>query len=333
MAIISVIVPVYNVEKYIYHCVDSILSQTFSDFELFLVDDGSPDNCGNICDEYARRDMRIHVIHKKNGGLSDARNAGIEWILKNSDSEWLTFIDSDDWVHPQYLEKMISSAEATDCSICIVQYHKTNALEKYNISSAIDYHAINTEQFYCSNTANATVAWGKLYKISDFETIRFPVGRLHEDEYTTYKILFKYNEIVYIDEPLYYYFVNPSSIMGSQWKPKRLDLLDAIEENLVFFSENNYSQAYLNRLEMMKKSICVYMDEISKSSNEDYKRKIYPTLRHKLRKYIRICKKHHLYSFSTDKWAFSLAHPILMREYWMFITIKNKLKKRNYSER
>lgn len=325
--LISVIVPVYKVEKYLKRCIDSILEQTFTDYDLILVDDGSPDNCGCICDEYAKTDQRIHVIHKKNGGLSDARNAGIDWALKNCNSKWLTFIDSDDWVHPQYLEKMISSAEATDCSICIVQYHKTNALEKYNISSVIDYHVINTEQFYCSNTANATVAWGKLYKILDFETIRFPVGRLHEDEYTTYKILFKYTEIVYIDEPLYYYFVNPSSIMGSQWKPKRLDLLDAIEENLVFFSENNYSQAYLNRLQMMKKSICVYMDEISKSSNEDYKRKIYPTLRHKLRKYIRICKKHHLYSFSTDKWAFSLAHPILMREYWMFVTIKNKLKK------
>lgn len=325
--LISVIVPVYKVEKYLKRCIDSILEQTFTDYDLILVDDGSQDNSGCICDEYAKTDQRIYVIHKTNGGLSDARNAGIDWALKNCNSKWLTFIDSDDWVHPQYLEKMISSAEATDCSICIVQYHKTNALEKYNISSAIDYHVINTEQFYCSNTANATVAWGKLYKISDFETIRFPVGRLHEDEYTTYKILFKYTEIVYIDEPLYYYFVNPSSIMGSQWKPKRLDLLDAIEENLVFFSENNYSQAYLNRLEMMKKSICVYMDEISKSSNEDYKRKIYPTLRHKLRKYIRICKKHHLYSFSTDKWAFSLAHPILMREYWMFVTIKNKLKK------
>lgn len=324
---ISIVVPVYKVEKYIHRCIKSILNQSYSSFNLVIVDDGSPDNCGKICDEYAKKDTRIHVIYKTNGGLSDARNAGIDWALKNCNSKWLTFIDSDDWVHPQYLEKMISSAEATDCSICIVQYHKTNALEKYNISSAIDYHVINTEQFYCSNTANATVAWGKLYKISDFETIRFPVGRLHEDEYTTYKILFKYTEIVYIDEPLYYYFVNPSSIMGSQWKPKRLDLLDAIEENLVFFSENNYSQAYLNRLEMMKKSICVYMDEISKSSNEDYKRKIYPTLRHKLRKYIRICKKHHLYSFSTDKWAFSLAHPILMREYWMFVTIKNKLKK------
>lgn len=325
--LISVIVPVYKVEKYLKRCIDSILEQTFTDYDLILVDDGSQDNSGCICDEYAKTDQRIYVIHKTNGGLSDARNAGIDWAIKNCNSKWLTFIDSDDWVHPQYLEKMISSAEATDCSICIVQYHKTNALEKYNISSAVDYQVINTEQFYCSNTANATVAWGKLYKILDFETIRFPVGRLHEDEYTTYKILFRYTEIVYIDEPLYYYFINPSSIMGSQWKPKRLDLLDAIEENLVFFSKNNYSQAYLNRLEMMKKSICVYMDEISKSSNEDYKRKIYPTLRHKLREYIRICKKHHLYSFSTDKWAFSLAHPILMREYWMFVTIKNKLKK------
>lgn len=268
----------------------------------------------------------IMRMKKRNGGLSDARNAGIDWAIKNSDSEWITFIDSDDWVHPQYLEKMISSTEETNCNVCIARYKKTNVPENYIVSKN-NYRVFDTQQFYCSNTANATVAWGKLFKKSEFETIRFPVGRLHEDEYTTYKILFKYTEIVYIDEPLYYYFINPSSIMGSQWKPERLDLLDAIEENLVFFSKNNYYQAYLNRLEMMKKSICVYMDEISKSSNEDYKRKIYPTLRHKLRKYIRICKKHHLYSFSTDKWAFSLAHPILMREYWMLVTIKNKLKK------
>ena len=330
---ISVIVPIYNAEFYLSRCIDSIIAQTFTDFALILVDDGSPDKCGDICEKYAEKDNRICVIHKNNGGLSDARNVGIDWTLNFTNCQWISFIDSDDWVHPQYLEKLISSVKETNCNISVVRYEKTTTSNKYFFSNAIDYQVIDTERFYCSNSANATIACGKLYKISDFEIIRFPVGRLHEDEYTTYKILFKYTEIVYIDEPLYYYFVNPSSIMGSQWKPKRLDLLDAIEENLVFFSENNYSQAYLNRLEMMKKSICVYMDEISKSSNEDYKRKIYPTLRHKLRKYIRICKKHHLYSFSTDKWAFSLAHPILMREYWMFITIKNKLKKRNYSER
>ena len=103
MPIISVIVSVYKVEPYIRQCVDSILAQTFTDFELILVDDGSPDNCGAICDEYAAQDCRVRVIHQENGGLSAARNAGIDWAFANSDSQWLAFVDSDDWVHPDYL--------------------------------------------------------------------------------------------------------------------------------------------------------------------------------------------------------------------------------------
>ena len=101
---ISVIVPVYKVEAYLARCVDSVLAQTFSDFDLILVDDGSPDNSGAICDEYAEKDPRIVVIHQKNGGLSAARNAGIEWAFAHSNSQWLNFIDSDDWVHPEYLD-------------------------------------------------------------------------------------------------------------------------------------------------------------------------------------------------------------------------------------
>ena len=101
---VSVIVPIYNVELYLSRCIDSILAQTFTDFELILVDDGSPDKCGEICDKYAAQDKRIHVIHKENGGLSDARNAGIEWTLNNTSCLWITFVDSDDWVHPEYLE-------------------------------------------------------------------------------------------------------------------------------------------------------------------------------------------------------------------------------------
>ena len=100
---ISVIVPVYKVEKYLSRCIDSILAQTYTDFELILVDDGSPDNCGKICDGYAEKDNRV-VIHQGNGGISAARNAGIDWAFENSDSEWIAFIDSDDWVHPLYLE-------------------------------------------------------------------------------------------------------------------------------------------------------------------------------------------------------------------------------------
>ena len=107
--LVSIVVPVFKVEQYLSRCVDSILNQTFKDFELILVDDGSPDKCGQMCDEYAKTDNRIHVIHKKNGGLSDARNAGIEWCIENSNSEWVTFIDSDDWVHPQYLESMLNA--------------------------------------------------------------------------------------------------------------------------------------------------------------------------------------------------------------------------------
>ena len=120
--LISVIVPVYKVEKYIHRCVDSILTQTFTDFELILVDDGSPDNCGIICDEYALKDNRIHVIHKENGGLSDARNAGIDWAFENSNSEWLTFIDSDDWVHPKYFEAMVRAAQIYRTEIAICNY-------------------------------------------------------------------------------------------------------------------------------------------------------------------------------------------------------------------
>ena len=119
-SLVSVIVPVYKVEKYLRRCIDSILNQTFTGFNLILVDDGSPDNCGLICDEYAEKDNRIHVIHKKNGGLSDARNAGLEWYFEHSDSKWLTFIDSDDWIHPRYLEGLLEAERiySTDIVVC-----------------------------------------------------------------------------------------------------------------------------------------------------------------------------------------------------------------------
>ena len=122
MAKISIVVPVYKVEKYLYRCVKSILEQTFFDFDLVLVDDGSPDSCGELCDEYAATDKRIQVIHQKNGGLSAARNSGIELCLKNSDSEWITFIDSDDWVHPRYLELLYEAAIETGLSAVLVNF-------------------------------------------------------------------------------------------------------------------------------------------------------------------------------------------------------------------
>ena len=116
MSNISVIVPVYKVERYIRRCVDSILTQTYPDFEVVLVDDGSPDGCGRICDFYAQNDGRVHVIHQKNGGLSAARNAGIDWVTANSDSRWIAFVDCDDWVHDEFLRKLYSAAEQNVCA-------------------------------------------------------------------------------------------------------------------------------------------------------------------------------------------------------------------------
>ena len=127
---VSVIVPVYNVEKYIRHCIESIINQEFTDFEVILVNDGSKDASGAICDEYARRDERVHVIHQKNGGLSAARNAGMDWMYANSDSQWIAFADSDDWIHPDFLQRLYSAAKKHDCKISACGFFRTGAFWK-----------------------------------------------------------------------------------------------------------------------------------------------------------------------------------------------------------
>lgn len=241
MALISVIVPVYNVEKYIHRCIDSILSQTFTDFELILVDDGSPDQCPQICDRYAEQDSRIHVIHQKNGGLSAARNAGIDWAFANSKSQWLTFVDSDDWVHPELLERLYDAALEKRVNISVCKYQRTNG-DNLQVESA-PVQLWTPEDFYVQYNVNATVAWGKLYKKEFFSILRYPVEKIHEDEFITYWILFSNRSMAVVDAPLYAYFRNPDGIMGSKWTPKRLDGLQAKREQLAFFKNNNYKKA------------------------------------------------------------------------------------------
>ena len=122
MSEISVIVPVYNVEDYLERCIDSILAQTFQNFDLILIDDGSPDRCGEICDNYAKMDNRVVVIHQENGGLAHARNRGIEWTLSNSDTKWICFIDSDDWINKTYLEGLYEAAKNCGCMISVCDF-------------------------------------------------------------------------------------------------------------------------------------------------------------------------------------------------------------------
>ena len=202
MAEISIIVPVYKVEKYIYRCVDSILKQSFNNYELILVDDGSPDNCGNICDDYSKKDKRIHVIHQTNQGLSAARNAGIVWAFSNSDSRWLTFIDSDDWIHPRYLAVLYNAANKFDTDVAIGNALWTSdGVLPDKIYDEPELWKIR--EYYMKDPVNATVAWGKLYKKECFSTIRYPVGKIHEDEFVTYRILFEKEYVAVVDQPLY----------------------------------------------------------------------------------------------------------------------------------
>ncbi len=240
---ISVIIPVYNVEKYIKRCIDSLINQTFSEFELILVDDGSPDKCGAICDEYAKWDNRVHVIHQKNSGLSAARNMGIVWAFEQSDSEWISFIDSDDWVHPDYLRLLYKAVSETNLNVGICKLKKVNRIIEYNKENG-DYFTISPQDLLYKDRGNTIAACGKIYKKDEFKCIRFPVGKLHEDEFTTYRVIFQYQQVVFVNNSLYYYYVNPLSITQSKWNLRRLDVMYAFKDQIHYFKNNHYTKAF-----------------------------------------------------------------------------------------
>lgn len=221
---ISVIVPVYKVEKYIRKCVDSILAQTFIDFELWLVDDGSSDNSGAICDEYAQKDSRVKVIHKKNGGLSDARNAALDVMQ----GKYVFFVDSDDWISEDALEIMHTALERTGAKVAtgnIVSIYEDgteNAL----------YAPVQDEKILVGEEMLTTLlrpnAWNRLYDAELFRALRYPVGRLYEDVFTYHKILAQIDRMVLVGRNTYYYLIRGGSIMNSEYNIKFTDIVDAV---------------------------------------------------------------------------------------------------------
>lgn len=313
---ISVIVPVYNVEPYIYRCVDSILNQTFTDFELILVDDGSPDNCGKICDEYAEKDPRIHVIHQENGGLSAARNAGIDWAMNNSDSKWITFIDSDDWVHPQMLSMLFNIAEKEDLLLVLCQYQQQQHQTQYILYDNVKYSIKLPELAYIENYSISMIACSKLYNKSILKKHRFLVGKLHEDAFFTYKVLFECSKVAIIDFPLYFYMINNNGITHSPWKPKRLDEIEAHEAQLNYLKINNYFNAYNREIIAYTNVIlnqCKEIDQIAKYRS--YKRK----LCRKIKRVIR--KNHSLITIKKFPHIYEYIYPSMMKLYWLLLKI------------
>ena len=220
--LISVIIPVYKVEQYLPRCVDSVLVQTYRNLEIFLVDDGSPDRCGEICDAYAEKDRRIRVIHKENGGLSDARNAALDVCT----GEFISFVDSDDYVTKDFIETLYHAIRMHHTKLAVCGIMRVDESGKI----ATDYAPSDTERCVTGREMVGTVwrpaACNKLYHRSLFDGIRYPVGKLYEDLFIYHDILAKVDCISFTGQNSYYYFNRQTSIMNREYDIRNADLVE-----------------------------------------------------------------------------------------------------------
>ena len=251
---ISIIIPVYNVEQYLRNCIESVINQTYTNWELILVDDGSPDRCGEICDEYAARDKRIQVIHKENGGQAQARNRALD-ICKG---DYITFLDSDDFLHVDYIDYLVRSALKTNADIVQCDYVRGSdttfpILNKSIIEETFDNHSI-----FLSEKANVIVC-GKLYRREILLNNRIKEGRYYEDDFTTWKWYYTANKIVVSNRVLYYYTVNPNSTMAGHRKKPSFDFMDAYKERIAFFvGTGEKDLEHCSRLQLCKSLLLTY---------------------------------------------------------------------------
>lgn len=263
---ISVIVPVYKVEEYLDECIASIVSQTHQNLEIVLVDDGSPDNCGAMCDAWAAKDSRIRVIHKPNGGLSDARNAGIDIAA----GEYIAFVDSDDYIKPDMLEKLLAAMdrENADIAACGI----LNCEADRRIAWGCRDFTGTSEQILAllyNDTAYPVAAWNKLYRRACWRDLRFPVGKTCEDAFTTYQLVNDTNLIVMIPEALYCYRIRPGSIMTSAFSLKKMDEEEAWRCNYQFI-EKHYPRLKTKAFDFYLQRVNVLIHTISAEDQINY---------------------------------------------------------------
>lgn len=237
--LISVIVPVYKVEKYLDKCVESIVNQTYKNLEIILVDDGSPDNCPQLCDEWAKRDSRIKVIHKQNGGLSEARNFGIDI----AEGTYITLVDSDDVIALDMVQYLYDLTKKNDADMAVCQYE--NIDENGNFlrrkQAFFDIYVCGQKQCmyeFEKGKGFDVTAWGKLYKSFLFKDLRYPVGKYHEDVFLTYRLVDLCNSVVVGKEQKYFYRLREGSIMAEKFNIKHLDGIEAGKEKLSFMQEH-----------------------------------------------------------------------------------------------
>lgn len=252
-AVISIIVPIYNTEKYLNECIDSIINQTYKNTEIILVEDGSTDSCSKICDEYAQKDKRIKVIHKENGGPGSARNSGLDILT----GKYVCFIDSDDYVATTFVYDMFNlitkyNADIVQCRYINQSFTKLNNEEILNSEQAIlCLNNINTHKTF-------VIACNKMYDVKLFDKVRFPIGKISEDAYTTYILFDRAEKMVVSESALYYYRTTPNSITNRKFSTKRYDAILAYEKEIEYFKNVNKNIQYESALSLYQHMLKKY---------------------------------------------------------------------------
>lgn len=312
MAEISVIVPVYRAEKYLERCVRSVLAQSFRAFCLILVDDGSPDRCPALCDAYALEDPRVHVIHQANSGPSAARNHGISWALEQAGSKYLSFVDSDDCLHPQYLERLHAAAEAAgaDLAMCRHKYFRSDSelLPVRPYETPVSAKVLRAEELVVQESKSFNYCWGKLFRSALFRELRFPENvSFGEDNLTIYKAFFAANKIVFFPEPSYYYFYSPTGITKMAWSPRSLECFQGIREQMDFYRSNGYDKAYRTEVRAYIQQFAyqihrIRWDKVNRRRNQLYLHEMTAEMK-------RALKENEALELQDDGYWFEALHP------------------------
>lgn len=281
---VSVIVPVYNVEKYIDRCVQSLFDQVYENIEIVLINDGSTDRSGEICDEYAKKDSRVKVLHQEYNGVADARNKGVAMAT----GEYIIFLDGDDEADKEYVSKLYTTLKENDLDIaqcCLLRIRNGEPINKLEVKAGVrifngmemQMKTFDRDRYFCN------VVCGKLFKKKLFEGLSFPYGRINEDESMIYLLTFKSERVGIIDDYLYYYHYNGDSITEKKYNIHRLDAFYMLEEKFAFYKErgldafaNKVANEYFSQMSIVfchkKEEIADDYNAIKKKAREIYKK-------------------------------------------------------------
>ena len=273
---ISIIIPIYNMEAYLERALDSIVRQTYSDWEALMIDDGSKDGSRQICEKYEKADKRFKYVYKENGGVSTARNIG----LKMATGDYIAFLDPDDYLEPDMYNSLLKSLKANHADLAICGYRVVYGMEK---NSSVTFHTqilsrSDCQERYFEGSKRATemtVLWNKLIPRSYIKNLEFPVGRIQEDESVTYKLLYQARKVVYLDYPFYNYFVREDGYMNTAFNKSRFNLFEAYLERMSFYINHKEYELWKKLFLLYLHMLCQYriwMKEASINYTDFYKK-------------------------------------------------------------